>query len=61
MFWEPVLQFRHSEMGPDRVLFAVDYPAGSNIDGVKSIESLPISNEDKEKIFHMNTERPLKL
>lgn len=61
MFWEPVLMFIHSVLGPDRILFAVDYPAGSNIEGVKSIESLPISNEDKEKIFHQNTEKLLGL
>ena len=61
MFWEPVLMFLHEVLGPDRILFAVDYPAGNNKAGVKSIESLPISNEDKEKIFHLNTERLLKM
>ena len=61
MFWGPVLQFLHSAMGPDRVLFAVDYPAESSSLAVKAIESLSISNEDKEKIFHLNTEKLLKL
>ena len=61
MFWEPVLQFLHSAMGPDRVLFAVDYPAESNIKAVKSVESLDISNEDKKKIFHLNVEKLLGL
>jgi 5-carboxyvanillate decarboxylase len=61
MFWGPVLEFLHSAMGSDRVLFAVDYPAESNIKAVKSIESLSISNEDKEKIFHLNTEKLLRL
>lgn len=61
MFWEPVLMFLHTVLEPDRILFAVDYPAGNNIEGVKSIESLPITNEDKEKIFHLNTERLLRL
>ena len=60
MFWAPVLQFLHSAMGPDRVLFAVDYPAESSSLAVKSIESLSISNEDKEKIFHLNAEKLLK-
>lgn len=60
MFWEPVLMFLHTVMGPDRVLFACDYPA-SNIEDVRSIEALPISNEDKEKIFHLNAENLLKL
>jgi 5-carboxyvanillate decarboxylase len=61
MFWEPVLMFMHSVLGPDRIIFAVDYPAGSNVEGVKSIEALPISNADKEKIFHLNAVKLLKL
>jgi 5-carboxyvanillate decarboxylase len=61
MFWEPALMFIHSVLGPDRILFAVDYPAGSNSQGVKTVESLAISNEDKKKIFHLNAERVLKL
>jgi len=61
MFWAPVLEFLHSAMGPDRVLFAVDYPAESNVKAVKAVESLTIGNEDKDKIFRLNTERLLKL
>ncbi|MDB9822233.1 amidohydrolase family protein [Deltaproteobacteria bacterium] len=61
MFWVPVLQFLHSAMGPDRVLFAVDYPAESNILAVKAIESMSISDEDKGNIFHLNTEKLLKM
>ena len=57
----PVLEFLHTAMGPDRVLFAIDCPAESNILGVRSIESMSISNEDKEKIFHINAEKLLKL
>lgn len=61
MLWEPVLMFLHTVLGADRMLFAVDYPAGSNIEGVRLIESLPISDKDKAKIFHMNTEKLLRL
>jgi 5-carboxyvanillate decarboxylase len=61
MFWEPVLMFLHTVLGPDRIIFAVDYPAGNNKAGVKSIESLAMSNEDKEKLFHLNAERLLKM
>ncbi len=60
MFWGPVLEFLHSAMGPDRVMFAVDYPAESGSLAVKAIESLSISNIDKEKIFHLNAEKLLK-
>lgn len=61
MFWTPVLEFLHKAMGTDRVLFAVDYTAESSALGVKAIESMSITNEDKEKIFHLNAERLLKL
>jgi 5-carboxyvanillate decarboxylase len=61
MSWTPVLEFLHSAMGPDRVLFAVDYPAESSVLGVQSIESMSISNGDKQKIFHKNTERLLEM
>ena len=61
MFWAPVLEFLHKAMGPDRVLFAVDYPAESSVLGVQSIESMSLTNEDKEKIFHLNTEKLLKM
>jgi 5-carboxyvanillate decarboxylase len=61
MFWEPALQLVHSAMGPDRILFAVDYNAESNMEAVKFIESVKLSNEDREKICHGNAERLLKL
>jgi len=48
-------------MGPDRILFAVDYSAESNMEAVKFIESVKLSNEDREKICHGNAERLLKL
>lgn len=61
MFWEPVLMFMQSVMGPDKVLFATDYPADSGIQDVKQIESLALSNEDKAKIFHLNSKKLLGL
>ena len=50
-----------SAMGIDRVLFAVDYPFVAPKDAVQQIESTPISDADKEKIYHLNAERWLKL
>ncbi len=61
MAWGPVLQFLHTAMGPDRVLFAVDYPSESNIRAVKAVASLPIGDEDRKKIFYLNTKRLLRL
>jgi 2,3-dihydroxybenzoate decarboxylase len=59
MPWPPVLQFLHSALGADKILFAVDYPAESNTLEVQAIEALKISSSDKEKIFHGNAEKLL--
>jgi len=61
MFWEPALQQTVQAIGADRVLFAVDYPAESSMVAAKFIESVNLSNEDKEKICHLNAERLLKI
>jgi 2,3-dihydroxybenzoate decarboxylase len=50
-----------SAMGIDRVLFAVDYPFAAPKEAVQQIERSPISDLDKEKIYHLNAERWLKL
>jgi predicted TIM-barrel fold metal-dependent hydrolase len=48
-------------MGADRILFAADYPWVSPKEAVELIERTPISDLDKEKIYHLNAERWLKL
>jgi len=50
-----------SAMGADRILFAADYPWVSMKEAVELIEGTPISDSDKEKIYHLNAERWLKL
>lgn len=60
-FWFPPLQESMLAIGADRILFAVDYPFESNQDGVRFIDSVPISHGDKEKICHFNAEKLLKL
>jgi 2,3-dihydroxybenzoate decarboxylase len=50
-----------SAMGVDRVLFAVDYPFVAPKDAVEQIERTPLNDSDKEKIYHLNAERWLKL
>jgi len=61
MYWQPLLQFVHSVIGADRLLFAVDYPYETNQGAVQAVEAMPIDNTDKEKIFHLNAEKLLKL
>jgi len=50
-----------SAMGADRILFAADYPWVSLKEAVDLVERTPISDSDKEKIYHLNAERWLKL
>jgi len=61
MFWEPALQLVYSAMGAERILFATDYPSESLEEAVRCIQDWPISVEDKEKIWHLNAEKLLRL
>jgi uncharacterized protein len=52
----PHFQFIHTLMGIDRILYSIDYPYQS-LDGARDfLESLPISDGDKEKISCRNAE-----
>lgn len=55
-FWLAALMCCYYGMGADRILFAVDFPNESNEEAIKHVESAPVSEEDKEKIFHLNAE-----
>ncbi len=48
-------------MGVDRILFSVDYPFVANPPGVKWMEGLSLSAEDKVKILNGNSKRLLKM
>jgi len=50
-----------STLGPDNVLFSVDWPDESNITAVNYLKNLPISEDEREKIAHKNAERVLNL
>jgi predicted TIM-barrel fold metal-dependent hydrolase len=60
-FYTPALLCSIMAMGVDNVIFSVDWPFESNKLGKSWIDSLPLSQEDKEKIAHKNAERVLKL
>lgn len=47
--------------GEDYVLFGTDYPMWSAVDEVENINKLPLTDEQREKIFHLNAERLLGL
>ena len=61
VFSEASLTCAITAMGADRILFAVDYPYESNIEGGRFIREVPISEDARANICHRNAERLLKL
>jgi 5-carboxyvanillate decarboxylase len=59
--WNPVLQFCIHVLGADRIMFAIDYPYQESAEAVEFMNTAPISEEDKEKIFHTNAERVFRI
>lgn len=57
----PALLCSVLSLGADRIMFSVDYPYESTEDSVKFINTVPVSEADREKICHLNAARLLKL
>ncbi len=57
MGWEPPIMYVHKVMGPDRLLYAMDYPYQYVPEEVRAQDALPMSDEDKRKFFQSNAER----
>jgi predicted TIM-barrel fold metal-dependent hydrolase len=60
-FSTPALLCALLEMGIDRILFSVDWPFVENEPGMKWMETVPLSAEDKEKVFSGNARRLLRI
>jgi 2,3-dihydroxybenzoate decarboxylase len=60
-FSTPALLCSILELGIDRVLFSVDYPYVESLPGMKWMETVPLSREDREKMFNGNARRLLKM
>ena len=52
----PQFEFIHKVVGADRILYSVDYPFLTLAGARRFLESLPVSQEDKEKMAHGNAE-----
>jgi 5-carboxyvanillate decarboxylase len=61
MQWQPAILFALSVLGPDRVMYAMDYPYQFVPEEVKVTDELPISAEDKRKLYQLNAERVFRL
>jgi 2,3-dihydroxybenzoate decarboxylase len=55
------LQCAIAALGADRVFFAVDYPFVDPKASVEAFDGTPMSDADREKIAHANSERVLRL
>ena len=60
-WYEPAFLCTLLTMGVDRVLFAIDWPYEPNTTGMDFLKKLSISDQDREKIAHLNAERWLKM
>jgi 2,3-dihydroxybenzoate decarboxylase len=61
MQWAPAILFSQQVLGVDRVLYAMDYPDQFVLEEVKLTDELPISDEDKRKLYQLNAERVFRL
>jgi len=61
MFWEPALVCSVMALGADKILFAVDHPFESSKRAVEFMDAAPLSDTDKERIYHTNAEKLLGL
>ena len=52
----PQFRFIHEVLGTDRIIYSVDYPYLTNDGAGAFLQSLPVSDEDEEKIAHRNVE-----
>ena len=57
MNWNPVLKFCIDAIGADNIMWAIDYPYQGSKEATDFMNRAPISDADKQKIFHKNAER----
>ena len=53
-FFEPAFTCTSQGMGIDRICLGVDYPYEEMEQSIQFIDSLPVSQDDKEKIYFRN-------
>jgi len=61
MFWDPLLLFCHSVLGPERILFGVDYPFAPSAVATRWMDAVPLPDADKRMIYQENAERVFSL
>ena len=61
MSYLPAFMCAYMGLGADRIAFGVDYPYEDSGEALRFIQETTISDEDKEKILHLNAEKLLNL
>lgn len=51
------LEYSIKALGTDNIMWAVDYPYQPTPSAVEFMDSAPVSEEDREKLYHLNAER----
>jgi predicted TIM-barrel fold metal-dependent hydrolase len=59
--WEPAVKFCMDVLGPDRVLYAMDYPYQQSSDEVAEYDRMAISTDHKRMLMQSNAEAVFKL
>jgi 2,3-dihydroxybenzoate decarboxylase len=61
MNWAPAIRFCQDVLGPEKVLFAADYPFEDPVAAVQTAEATPMTEEHRVLFFQRNAERVFKL
>jgi predicted TIM-barrel fold metal-dependent hydrolase len=59
--WEPAIKFCQRVMGPERVLYAMDYPYQQSSDEVAAYDAMDIAPEHKKMLMQTNAEAVFRL
>ena len=61
MQWEPAILFCISVLGPERVMYAMDYPYQFVPEEVRVTDELPVSEKIKSMLYQTNAEKVFRL
>jgi 5-carboxyvanillate decarboxylase len=56
-----VLQYCHSVLGPDNIMFAIDYPYQESVEAAHFMQTAPLPEQDIQKIAHANAEKVFRI
>lgn len=59
--WSPAVNFCQQVLGPEKVLFAVDYPFEAGPETVAAADAIPMSDRERTLFYHANAERVFRM